>query len=294
MIHIFKLNSRLGLLNPPHRQEKENIGVENGSDAILSKDFLDSLSQMPEINEFDFPAPNQTSIVGYQADLAENLEDCALFIEEKMDSDQVQVCVGGDHIITFSSLLALTRRVDPSKIGYIQIDSHGDSNLFSSSPTSNFHGMFLRPFFADFDCERISKLITSQLKPEQIMFVGNLDLDEEEKQLFTEKNIAVIDQTMIQTSLEKTLQKIEQFKSTYEFLHISFDIDVFDASIAPGTGIPAKNGLLHQDVFPILKSLFTHKKVTLDLVEVNPSKDTNNRTVHLAQEILSFFISRHT
>lgn len=292
MISIFKLKSRLGLLHAPHRQKDINLGVEDAPDAILSKEFISTLPEIPDIAQFDFPDPDQISLESYQSDLAATLEDCTEFILSKLQPTTYQltpICLGGDHIITFPSLLAHINLVGAAKIGYIQIDSHGDSNTFASSPTGNFHGMFTRPFYADFDCEKISQLIKTQLKPEQIMYIGNLDLDPEEQRLFTDKKIQVIDQKALST--KEALASIQKFIGLYEYLHISLDIDVFDESIAPGTGIPAKKGFLREDILPILELLFKHPKVSLDLVEVNPKKDKNGNTVRLAQEILSFFIS---
>lgn len=295
-VHFFKMNSRIGLLNIPHRQKEPNIGVEEGPSAILTQDFINKLLTNNEsrttnnptfsIEEFTFPSPENLTINSQQDVLAKYLKGASDLINLKLKNDEKQVCIGGDHCITFSSLNALLTRVDPSQVGYIQIDSHGDSNTFSSSPTGNFHGMFLRPFFADFDNQQIQNLIPQQLRPEQIMFFGNLDLDNSEKMLFKEKNIQVFDQIMLALNQSVVFNQVTEFISLYPYIHISLDIDAFDKSIAPATGIPALNGLLKEDIWMILQLLFKKPYTTLDLVEVNPQKEGAERTIKLAQEIL--------
>lgn len=290
--HFFKLNSRLGLLNAPHRQKEPNFGVEKAPSAILSESFLRELDTNDYcITEFTFAPPDNFTLNSQNAILAKYLKGAADLINRKAGPDEIIICLGGDHSITFSSLLAhLNRSKNPKELGYIQIDSHGDSNLFSTSPTGNFHGMFLRPFFADFDSAEISQLIPHQLSHEQILFIGNLDLDLEEVRLFKEKNIKVIDGVTLGVLPQQALQTITAFMNRFEHLHVSLDVDAFDKSIAPATGIPAHNGLHKEDLYPVIKLLFTHKNVTLDLVEVNPLKPGSKQTIQLAQEILKLFI----
>lgn len=54
--HFFKAKSRLGTHKPPHRQEKVNFGVEEGPDAILSSDFINTFASA-DVSTFDFPLP---------------------------------------------------------------------------------------------------------------------------------------------------------------------------------------------------------------------------------------------
>lgn len=57
-------------------------------------------------------------------------------------------------------------------------------------------------------------------------------------------------------------------------LHLSFDIDGCDPSVAPGTGTRARGGLSYRESHCICEELAaTNRLVSMDLVEVNPLLD---------------------
>ena len=68
-------------------------------------------------------------------------------------------------------------------------------------------------------------------------------------------------------------------------VHVSFDIDVVDPSLAPGTGTAVPQGLTKHDLLPLLRALGLLNIVCLDLVEVNPSLDDGTKTAQLAAAI---------
>ena len=68
-------------------------------------------------------------------------------------------------------------------------------------------------------------------------------------------------------------------------LYLSIDIDVFDPSIAPGTGYKEKRGMKTKEFYGLLDKI-KHKAKAIDIVEVNPEKDLNDKTVRLAREII--------
>lgn len=72
----------------------------------------------------------------------------------------------------------------------------------------------------------------------------------------------------------------------HERIYISIDIDVFDPSIAPGTGTPEPGGLLYWEARQILKYLTEHNQVMgFDIVEVSPLYDPTGTTAHLAARV---------
>lgn len=57
--HFFKAKSRIGLANKPINQKEFNFGVEDGSDFILTPNFLSSLtrSHLASVDSFTFTNP---------------------------------------------------------------------------------------------------------------------------------------------------------------------------------------------------------------------------------------------
>lgn len=281
--HFYNLRSRLGMINLPHRMDEFNVGVEEGGDAILTEDFL---SKFPRsiVDTYNFPSPEDVERKKYFENIVESSQKAVDLIEETLQDDEMQVVVGGDHSVAFSSLVALLRRLHSHSVGYIQIDSHPDINTVATSPTGNFHGMWMRPFIGGYDNEQINLLVPHVLKSEQILYIGNLDLDPEEEQVIGDKKI----QTISVDALRKgsAIEQIKKFFDSFEHIHLDIDIDGFDKSIAPATGIPAKSGLLFKDIESILELFRKKEGRSLDLVEVNPQRDTEDMTVKLAQKLI--------
>ena len=69
-------------------------------------------------------------------------------------------------------------------------------------------------------------------------------------------------------------------------VHISFDMDVCDPTIAPGVGTPVKGGLDYREAHMVMEMVADSRRlVALDLVEVNPTLDIRNATAEFATEL---------
>ena len=69
-------------------------------------------------------------------------------------------------------------------------------------------------------------------------------------------------------------------------IHVSFDLDVCDPSIAPGVGTPVKGGLAYREAHLAMEIVSDSGRLLgLDLVEVNPVLDIQNQTATLAVEL---------
>lgn len=55
-------------------------------------------------------------------------------------------------------------------------------------------------------------------------------------------------------------------------IHLSFDVDALDPSVAPATGTPVRGGLTFREGHFVCETIFeTGRLVSLDIMEVNPS-----------------------
>ena len=72
-----------------------------------------------------------------------------------------------------------------------------------------------------------------------------------------------------------------------ENLYITFDVDVLDPSLAPGTGTPETGGLFYQETRDCLLALLEKSNlVAFDIVEVAPPYDNSELTVQVAARLL--------
>lgn len=182
--------------------------------------------------------------------------------------------------------LGVERASNPVEVGYVHLDSHADCNTFTESPTKNFHGMFLRPLIDGFDLPSINEIVKVKMPTENIVLIGNLELDLEESRFFKGATIKNITRVDLVTNHSQSLKWLNEFRGRFKHLHISLDIDVFDRTVAMATGTPSTSGCFPEEIFPILELLSGHPSWSMDLVEVNPDKEQDPHTVSLAQQVL--------
>ncbi len=284
-IRFFKAKSRLGLINPPYRSTDMNVGVEDAPDAILSPEFLAQFHHAPTVS-YDFPKPEEIDKEQYQDIIATSSIVFAQLISVNLKPGETQVTIGGDHSITFATLLALQNRFDLSEIGYIQIDSHADIHLFKTSPTGNFHGIYVRPFVDELDSQPINSLVKTRLLPQNMLYIGNLDIEEEEQRFLKAKHIPVYSREDIITNKQLVLSKVHKYIKRLKHIHVSFDIDAFDHTEVSATGIPAPHGIFLKEIIPFLALLSHSPSLSIDLVEINPKKNAPEKSIEIARQVL--------
>jgi len=72
-----------------------------------------------------------------------------------------------------------------------------------------------------------------------------------------------------------------------DLIYVSFDVDSMDSRISTGTGTPVPNGLTVDEAKVLNVELAKNPKVCAwEIVEVNPTLDTENRMAESAFEIL--------
>ena len=76
--------------------------------------------------------------------------------------------------------------------------------------------------------------------------------------------------------------------SQVDILHVSIDLDVLPASVAPGVSAPAAVGVDLNTIRDGLAACMRTGKVRLiDIVELNPTFDVDNRTAKVAARLIS-------
>ena len=199
--------------------------------------------------------------------------------------------LGGDHSLGAGSVAAAAAffRKRNERIGVIWVDAHGDMNRPETSDSGNVHGMPLAALLGAEPAE-LSRLSgeSPSIYAETTVLVGIRNLDDIEKQLVRDSKVHVftmkdIDRLGITQVMEKALALASQDTAG---VHVSFDMDVCDPSIAPGVGTPVKGGLDYREAHVVMEMIAESGRLTsLDLVEVNPTLDLRNQTAELGTEL---------
>jgi arginase len=204
----------------------------------------------------------------------------------------IPIVLGGDHSVASPGLETILLANNRRRMGVLMVDSHGDIHHKTTSPSGSYHGMWLRPHLqgSNVGFSSITGYIQCKVHPSHLMYVGNLDLESEEKRFIRENGVQVVTLAEFRRDREAALKRVYRFMDSLDFTHVSLDIDAFQRRFAPGTGLPAKRGLHPDDVLPIMHHAQRSCERSLDVVEVYPQKDRNGATVKLAQQMISAFI----
>lgn len=259
------------------RQKLEDLGHK----VILSPNPIKITAQ-----EFAEIGPNPKAkylepIVSACSLLAKEVEDAA-------SSGEFPLIFGGDHSIVLGTLAGLSSfyKKQNQKLGILYVDAHGDFNTTETTPTGNIHGECLAAS-AGYGLSELVNLYYEGRKvdPKNICFVGLRDLDKGEKLLMKEAGVTAFTISDIdRTGFAEVLKKVKLFFKTHcDAVHISFDMDSLDPSIAPGTGVPVPGGLNYREGLLLMEEMCSLNMVkSMEIVEVNPILDVRNQTAIMA------------
>ena len=198
--------------------------------------------------------------------------------------------VGGDHSLGMGSIAGAAKNFD--ELAVIWIDAHGDINTADTSPSGNIHGM---PLAASMDVGHSS--LTNiyfegqKVKPENVYILGARDLDSGEVQLAKDLDLHlytmdIVRERGLEVILDEIITKVKSSK--VDGVHLSFDIDVLDNSIVPGTGTPVTGGFdLEEGKLLFTELLGANFVNSMDFVELNPLlDDSDGKTTQTCLEMI--------
>ena len=234
----------------------------------------------------------------YLKEIARALAVLALKTEKIMVHRDFPLVLGGDHSIAIGTIsgIASYGRQRRKRVGLLWIDAHGDLNTPASSPSGNIHGMPLAVVLGAGppDLTAIGGTFP-KVEPRNVALVGLRSLDQGEKKRIAQTGINVytmtdIDREGIHAVMKKALAKVARGTS---FVHVSFDLDAVDPTVASGVGTPVKGGLDYREAHLIMELISEANVMTsLEMVEVNPILDTRNASAEFAVELVQSAFAR--
>jgi arginase len=128
----------------------------------------------------------------------------------------------------------------------------------------------------------------AKIYPEDIVYIAVRDLEKPENYLINKYNINFIETEEVKKlGSAKVAQKALEMLDHCELIYVSFDVDSMDSRISTGTGTPVPNGLTVDEAKVLNAELAKSPKVCAwEIVEVNPTLDTENRMAEGAFEIV--------
>jgi arginase len=274
-------------------------GVDMGPSALRIAGLGERLAALniPVVDEGDLVAPiPETKSFGdpgkkFIREIARVCEKLYKTSLAALEKGGFPLVLGGDHSLAAGSVAATADflRRDGKPLGLIWVDAHGDMNTPSSSGSGNVHGMPLASLLGPEPVE-LSRIggFSPKVRPDHTVLIGIRNLDEREKEIVRASGVRVftmkdIDHSGIAAVAEQALAIAGKGTGA---VHVSFDMDVCDPTIAPGVGTPVKGGLDYREAHMVMEMVADSGLLrALDLVEVNPILDDRNMTAVLGTEL---------
>jgi len=232
--------------------------------------------------------------------VTEACDQLAMHVKSSLEQGGLPLIIGGDHSLSIGSISGVAHHLvdsnevpesEPPKVGVLWFDAHADMNTPETSPTGNIHGMPIACLLGKGPKPlRSIGYPGAKLDPTRLVQVGLRDLDRTEKQVVRASGVraftmADVDKRGIADVVEEAIELVTR---DADLLHVSFDIDVLDPGVAPGTGTPVHGGFSFREAHLALELVAESGRLgSFELVEVNPVLDHANRTAEIAVDLIA-------
>jgi arginase len=99
-----------------------------------------------------------------------------------------------------------------------------------------------------------------------------------------------IDRRGMAVIIDEILQRMRQ---SVQHLHVSFDLDSIDPSLAQGVGTPVAGGLSYREAHLLMETIADCGCVSsMDLAEMNPILDVANKSAEFAVGLLASLMGK--
>ena len=209
-------------------------------------------------------------------------------VEGALEAGHKPVVLGGDHSVAIGTITGISRywKKRGKRIGVLWVDAHTDVNTPTSSPTGNIHGMPLAVLLGHGPKDLVALAgDTPALDARNVCVIGARDVDVGERAFIRETGLRVYTMSELDERGTATCVKeaIERCLDGAVGIHLSFDLDGVDPADAPGVGTAVPGGLNLRESHLICEKVASTKKVLgVEMVELNPVIDSENRTGRLA------------
>ncbi len=257
------------------RERLEALGYE-------VQDWGDLPIQVAEVQAIEDPRAR------YLPEIARATEELAYRVYTVLESGKMPLVLGGDHSMSIGSIAGIARYCQEHQktFGVIWIDAHPDMNTPETTPSGNIHGMPLAVSLG-YGAAQLTQLLdfSPKVDPANVVLVGIRSIDPGEKELI--RTLRIRTYTMYEIDRDGIFKvatdAIDYLINRVDFLHISFDLDSVDPSVAPGVGTPVPGGLSYREAHFLMERLAETRKVhSLEVVEVNPILDVHNQSAEFA------------
>ncbi|WES95861.1 formimidoylglutamase [Chryseobacterium arthrosphaerae] len=248
------------------RRNKGRLGAKDAPD-IIRKNMSNFPVILPDFSMLDFG-----NITCEDGNLENTQNNLAKNVSKVLLKGGKSLVLGGGHEVTYAHYLGIKTAFPEQKIGIINIDAHFDNRQPEKGVGPSSGTGFWQ---------------IAQEEPINSLHIG-IQRNSNTLKLFDTAHQYgmkyILADELFFENLASIYQRIDDLLNSVDFAYLTICMDVFNASIAPGVSASAYNGIFADATFMhFYRHILKNKKlVALDVAEVNPSFDLQDRTARLA------------
>ena len=228
-----------------------------------------------------------------------HLAECAAWIDlltrsafEANNRDRIAMFLGGDHLMSAGTVagLALRAREEGREQFVLWLDAHTDFHNLETTTSGNLHGTPVAYFTGQPGFGHGFAPVKAAVPPGNILMLGIRSVDPAERVRVIEAGLPIADmRTIDEEGIARPLSDfLAKVKAANGRLHVSFDIDFVEPSIAPAVGTTVPGGATFREAHLVMEMLHDSGLVTsLDIAELNPFMDERGRTARLVVDLIA-------
>jgi len=244
------------------------------------------------------PGPESADVGNPQAKFDQLIETACIELRQQVAQiargNAFPLVLGGDHSIAMGTVAGLLDAW--GDVGVLWIDAHGDINTPETSPSGNVHGMPVAALLGLGEAGLGSRLGWDKrhIRPERLVLFGTRTLDPGERRIIADLGIRMFTMSQIdQMGVTAAVHEAIKVLGGPGGIHVSLDMDAVDPLEAPGVGTPWPGGLTFREAHLAMELLADAGQVSsMEVVEVNPIHDHENRTAKLAADLILSALGR--
>jgi arginase len=217
----------------------------------------------------------------------------------ELEAGRMPVMLGGDHCLAIGSISAVARhcRNKGRKLRVLWLDAHTDFNTAQITPSGNIHGMPVA-CLCGFGPRELTEMsgATPAIGADAVRQIGIRSVDPNEKKLVHDAGLEIFDMRYIdEHGMRRVMEEALDGLDGDTHLHVSFDVDFLDPSIAPAVGTTVPGGPTYREAQLCMEMIAdTGLAASLDIVELNPALDEHNRTAELVVDLIESLFGKST
>jgi len=253
------------------RRNKGRVGARDAPD-IIRQNMINFPVIQPEfvLRDFGNVYCEDQNLEIAQAELAQK-------VGQALMSGGKSVVLGGGHEVMYAHYQGLKNAFPDRRIGIINIDAHFD-NREPDRAVGPSSGTGFWQIAQEVELNSLQMGIQKNS--------NTLKLFDTAHQFGMQYILA--DELYFE-NLPKLYEQLDAFMSAVDILYLTVCMDTFNAAIAPGVSAASYNGIFADAAFMHLyrRILDSVKLCALDVAEVNPDYDQDNRTARLAASLVN-------